>query len=207
MTADTRVDAPADAAAETAAAEPEIRRGSAGRHRRSREPGTRPRRVTATIVLALLCMPAAAAAIVFWAATPRSTPSGALLSANAQGALGAAKSSVQAVLSYDYRSISSDIATARSDTTGVFARQYAGTASRLLAEAKQVKAIVQATVGSAGVVSASPDNVVVLLFVDQASVRQDRGQKSPQTRIDQSRVRVTMTRVGNRWLVSDLAAL
>jgi Mce-associated membrane protein len=163
--------------------------------------------MTATLVLALLCIPAAAAAIVFWVATPSSTSSGSLLSASSQQAMAAAKSSVQAILSYDYRSISSDIATAKSDSTGVFARQYAGTASRLLAEAKQVKAIVQATVGSAGVVSAGPGTVVVLLFVDQASVRQDHGQKSPQTRIDQSRVRVTMTKVGNRWLVSDLAAL
>ena len=48
---------------------------------------------------------------------------------------------------------------------------------------------------------------MVLLFVDQASVRKTPGAKTPTTRIDQSRVRVTMTLVNGRWLVSDLAAL
>jgi Mce-associated membrane protein len=155
----------------------------------------------------VLCIPAAAAALIFCLVTPSSASSGSLLSSDARSALTAAKSSVAAILSYDYRSIGPDIARAKADSTGVFAHQYAQSASHLLAEAKQVKAIVQATVGSAGVVSASPRAVEVLLFVDQAGVRQDHGQKSPQTRIDQSRVRVTMTKVGSSWLVSDLAPL
>jgi Mce-associated membrane protein len=203
----------ASESAESAEAGELTPRPAPGRHRRTTEPAdrSRSRQTTATLVLALLCVPAAAAALIFWLVTPSSAASssapGPLLSANTQSALTAAKSSAQAILSYDYRSIGPDIARAKADTTGVFAHQYAGTAARLLSEAKQVKAIVQATVGSAGVVSASPSAVVVLLFVDQASVRQDHGQKSPQTRIDQSRVRATMTKVGGTWLVSDLAAL
>ncbi|MDQ1697704.1 MAG: hypothetical protein QOJ03_3057, partial [Frankiaceae bacterium] len=51
------------------------------------------------------------------------------------------------------------------------------------------------------------DEVVVLLFVDQASVKQVAGEKTPTTRIDQSRVRMTMTKVGGDWLVSQLDAL
>jgi Mce-associated membrane protein len=161
----------------------------------------------ATLVLALLCVPAAVAAVVFWVRAPSVPAPASLLSADAQGALTAAKTDAHAILSYDYRSISRDIAAAKADTTGVFSRQYAGTAARLLSEAKQVKAIVQATIGSAGVVSSVPGNVVVLLFVDQASVRQTPGQKTPTTRIDQSRVRMTMTEVNGKWLVSALAAL
>jgi Mce-associated membrane protein len=144
--------------------------------------------------------------VAFAVTTPTSSPP-SLLSSTDSSALRAARTSVHTILSYDYRTITTDIANAKADSTGVFAGQYASTAKQLLSEASQVKAIVQATVGSAGVVSASGDNVVVLLFVDQATVRKTPGKATPTTRIDQSRVRVTMTRVGGRWLVSDLAAL
>jgi Mce-associated membrane protein len=85
--------------------------------------------------------------------------------------------------------------------------QYDETASELLPQSKQVKAIVQATVGSAAVMSADRDRVVVLLFVDQATVKQTPGAKTPETRIDQSRVRMTMSHVRGHWLVSELVAL
>jgi len=119
----------------------------------------------------------------------------------------AAERAVHDILSYDYRTLGADLVRAKSETTGLFAKQYAGTASTLLAEAKQLRAIVQATPASPGVVSASADEVVVLIFVDQASVKQASGQKRPTTRIDQSRVRLTMTKVGGAWKVSQLAAL
>lgn len=122
-------------------------------------------------------------------------------------ALAAARSAAQDILSYDYRSLQAGIDRAKAETTGPFAKQYADTARQLLTQAKQVQAIVQATVGSAGVVDRSSDGVVVLLFVDQASVKQLPGAKAPDTRIDQSRVRLTMTREHGRWLVSALAAL
>jgi Mce-associated membrane protein len=204
---------------------PVARRGGGGRHRRGPEstpvavidqssettrPAGRPRRSrrrSATVVIAALWLPAAAAAIVFWVQTPSPKTPASLLSANNQSALAAAKNSVHTILSYDYRAIASDISAAKADTTGEFARQYSSTAAQLLSEAKQVKAIVQATVGSAGVVSATNNEVVALLFVDQASVRQTAGQKTPTTRIDQSRVQVTMTRLNGKWLVSSLAAL
>jgi Mce-associated membrane protein len=158
-----------------------------------------------------ICAVLVAACVTFAVKTKDTTGQGGspatLVSANSTTAMAAARKSVQQILSYDYRNISSDIATAKADTTGLFAHQYASTASRLLSEARQVKAIVQATVGTSGVVSASASTVVVLLFVDQASVRDTPGNKSPTTRIDQSRVQVTMTKVGNRWLVSKLDPL
>lgn len=125
----------------------------------------------------------------------------------AQAATTAARSSAQQILSYDYRHIAADIGQAQADATGVFAQQYAGTAKRLLSEAKQERTIVHATIGASGVVSAASTTVVVLVFVDQATVRQPAGQRTPTTRIDQSRVRMTMTLVHGRWLVSQLDAL
>jgi Mce-associated membrane protein len=122
-------------------------------------------------------------------------------------AMAAATTAAGDVLSYDYRTLDADIARAQADATGVFAAQYRRTAAALQQQAAHNRAIVQATPSRPGVVSATADEVVVLVFVDQASVRQVAGAKTPTTRIDQSRVRMTMTRVGDRWLVSQLAAL
>jgi Mce-associated membrane protein len=157
--------------------------------------------------MAMLCVPAGVAAIVFLAVTPSSSAgASSLQSPTSQAGLQAAKAEIPTILSYDYRSIAADIAKAKANTTGVFAKQYGQSAGKLLTQAKQVRAIVQATVGSAGVVSAAPRNVVVLLFVDQATVRQAPGQGTPQTRIDQDRVVATMTNVNGKWKVSSLAA-
>ena len=122
-------------------------------------------------------------------------------------ALNAAGSSVEQILSYDYRTIEEDVDAAKELTTGALREQYDETAPSLLSQARQVRAIVQASVGSAGVVNVDGDRVVVLLFVDQATVKQVGDAAEPTTRIDQNRVRVTMSKVGDRWLVSELTAL
>ena len=162
-----------------------------------------------TVVLLALCVVAAAFAVFFGIDRPSSSsvPDSSLTGPAARAATAAARQATSQVLSYSYKSIASDIRQAEADATGLFLRQYRSTASRLLTEARQEKAIVQARVGQSGVVSAGPGNVVVLLYVDQATVRQPGGPSSNTTRIDQSRVRVTMTKVGSRWLISQLAAL
>jgi Mce-associated membrane protein len=154
-------------------------------------------------VLAVLCLAAlTAAAILGWHRHTRSVEEQARTDA-----VKAARVAAGDILGYDYRSIDDSIKRARSETTGAFRKQYDSTASELLPQSKQVKAIVQATVGSAAVMSGNRDRVVVLLFVDQATVKQQPGAKTPETRIDQSRVRMTMSRVGGHWLVSELVAL
>jgi Mce-associated membrane protein len=159
------------------------------------------------VAMAVLCVPVIASGAVLAARSPEGGGAGSLTSTAADQATAAATSAVQRILSYDYRSIPADIAAAKADTTGLFRQQYALRAPQILAEAPKLKAIVQAKVLSSGVVSSSAHDVVVLLFVDQATVREPPGQTSPTTRLDQSRVQVTMTRVGDRWLVSFLHAL
>jgi Mce-associated membrane protein len=163
----------------------------------------------AGLVAALLCLPAGAAAalLTIKVSHERSTPAVETIATASADAVAAARVAAHDVLSYDYRTINGDIARAKSETTGEFAQQYASTASQLLAQAKQVRAIVQAKPSTPGVVTATSSQVVVLVFVDQLSVKEVAGAKTPTTRIDQSRVRMTMTRVGDRWLVSQLAAL
>jgi Mce-associated membrane protein len=154
-------------------------------------------------VVALVCLPAAAAVAVVATNVGHDT---SVEQARA-AAVSAATSAARDILSYDYRTLGTDIPRAKAETTGLFASQYASTSDQLLAQAKQLRAIVQARPAQPGVVSATTHQVVVLLFVDQLSVKQVAGAKTPTTRIDQSRVRLTMSKVGGRWLVSQLAAL
>jgi Mce-associated membrane protein len=162
------------------------------------------RRALLTAVAAALSVALAAADIVLWLNGRHA----AAVERSRSQAVSAARQAARDILSYDYRSLQADIAKAKSETTGLFAKQYAGSADTLLAQAAQLRAIVQATPASPpAIVSATADEVVVLVFIDQASVKQPAGQKTPATRIDQSRVRMTMTKVGGAWKVSQLAAL
>jgi Mce-associated membrane protein len=177
---------------------------SHGRHRRQGKGDgvtSRRRRVPAVVlvVLTVLCIAVAALdVLVLTRLQDRDRSDDARADAVA-----AARTAATEILSYDYRSLDKDIAKAKSDATGKFLREYSSTAGRLLEQAKQLKAVVQASVASTAVVSAKPNTVVVLAFVDQATVKS--GDK--QTRIDQNRVRMTMQRVKDRWLVSELDAL
>ncbi|HET7312211.1 MAG TPA: hypothetical protein VFJ17_12900 [Mycobacteriales bacterium] len=161
------------------------------------------RRGLVTAIVSALCLVVAGCDVVLWLHNRR----GESIDNARVSALAAAKRAAHDILSYDYRNLDADIAKAKSETTGLFARQYAGSAATLLAQARQLRAIVQATPSVPGVVSATGDEVVVLVWVDQASVKQLTGQKTPTTRIDQSRVRMTMTKVGGAWKVAQLAAL
>lgn len=163
-----------------------------------------------TAALLVLCLVAAGFAAFFAVDRGGGTaaaPDTSLLTPTTRAATLAARHAVVQVLSYNYKTIATDVRHAEADSTGLFLRQYRATASRLLAQARQQRAIVQASIGSSGVVSAGPGNVVVLLFVDQYTVRQPKGPSSNSTRVDQSRVRVTMTRTGGSWRISQLAAL
>jgi Mce-associated membrane protein len=119
-------------------------------------------------------------------------------------AVTSAQSKAVDLLSYDYRHLDRDFATARKALTGGFRADYQATTSKVVRPgALQYRAVVKAEVAAVSVVSASEDRVVVLLFVNQTttSTRLD-GPK-----VDLNRVRLTMTKVGKDWLVSDVQAL
>lgn len=119
-------------------------------------------------------------------------------------AVSAARAHAQDLLSYDYRTLDSDFSRGLAATTGGFHSQYQQTTTQLVRpQAAQQKIIVQAAVMNAGIVSADGDSAVVLLFVDRVTTKS--GQKKPA--FDQDRVRMTMTKVNGKWLVSKLDAL
>ena len=115
----------------------------------------------------------------------------------------AARSAVTAVLSYDYRSLGTNIASAEPLLTGDAKKQYREVSAPLLSTAPGIQAITKATVRTSTVLSSGPKQAEVLLFVDQTS--SSTSLKTP--RVDQSRILVTLTRSGQRWLVSTLTAV
>lgn len=127
-------------------------------------------------------------------------------------ALTAARKAAPVVLSYDYRHLDRDFARAHAHLTGDFRDEYAKTTKTVVAPtAEKYHGVVKATItapssgGSpaASVVSASPERVVVLLFVNQVT----ESTQVSGSRVDLNRVRMTMTLTDEGWKVSAVDAL
>ncbi|MFJ8198500.1 hypothetical protein [Streptomyces sp. NPDC096152] len=127
-------------------------------------------------------------------------------------ALAAARKAAPVVLSYDYRHLDRDFARARASLTGAFRQQYLKTTRTVVGPtAKKYHGVVKATVAApsdggdpaASVVSAAPDRVVALLFVNQVT----RSTQVDGSRLDLNRVRMTLTRTPSGWKVSAVDAL
>jgi Mce-associated membrane protein len=163
-------------------------------------------RFMALPVVALVTVGAFAGAIIL-AVTNHAPHQTRPLNANTKAALAAANHDVKDILSYDYRQLDSNINTAKSEITGQLLTDYTASAKKVLGGAVSAKAIVTATVSGQSVVQAQPDRVTLLLYVDQESVKQLAGSKTPTTRIDPARVQMTMTKIKGKWMASDLTPL
>jgi Mce-associated membrane protein len=157
-------------------------------------------------VVALVTIGCFAGAIVL-AVTNHAPHQARPLNADTKAALAAANHDVKDILSYDYRQIDTNVSTAKSEITGQLLTDYTSSASKILVQAPPIKAIVTATVSAQSVVQAQSDRVTLLIYVDQESVKQLAGTKSPTTRIDPVRVQMTMTKIKGRWMASQLTPL
>ncbi len=109
-----------------------------------------------------------------------------------------AKDSTVALLSYKPDNVDRDLIAARDLLTGNFRDSYAQlTDDVVIPGSKQKQITAVATVPAAASVSATPNHAVVVVFVNQTTtIGQDRPTGSA------SSVRVTLDKVGERWLVS-----
>ena len=110
----------------------------------------------------------------------------------------AAKDSTVALLSYKPETVEQQLGAARDLLTGDFRDSYTSLTNDVVipgAKQKQISAV--ATVPAAASVSADPHHAVVLVFVNQTVIV---GQDAPTDTA--SSVRVTMDKVGDRWLIS-----
>ncbi len=111
----------------------------------------------------------------------------------------AAKDSTIALLAYQPDTVEKDLEAARDRLTGSFRDSYTSLIHDVVipgAKQKQISAVV--TVPAVASVSASPGHAVVLVFVNQTITI---GADAPSATA--SSVRVTLDRIGGRWLISD----
>ncbi|MEU3886970.1 hypothetical protein [Streptomyces sp. NPDC029041] len=170
--------------------------------------GSGGRRKPLTLLLAVLLV----AGLVALAALGRQYRDGRLTETARTEALTAARTAAPVVLSYDYRHLEKDFSRARTHLTGDFRDEYGKTTKTVVAPtAEKYHGVVKARVAAPGsggapaasVVSATPDKVVVLLFVNQVT----QSTQVSGSRVDQNRVRMTMNRTGDEWKVSAVDAL
>jgi Mce-associated membrane protein len=110
----------------------------------------------------------------------------------------AAKDSTIALLSYKADTVEQQLSAARDLLTGDFRDSYTSLTTDVVipgAKQKQISAV--ATVPAVASVSAEPHHAVVLLFVNQTVIV---GQGAPSD--SASSVRVTLDKIGDRWLIS-----
>lgn len=113
----------------------------------------------------------------------------------ADDALAAARSGAETLFSYDHRTIDADLAAAKKVLTGKLSTDYRDTSVSIKRLAAENRAIVEGSISEAGVVSAEPGRVVVLLYLNQST----QSKNLSGSRLDMSRVRVTMVEVGGDW--------
>lgn len=110
----------------------------------------------------------------------------------------AAKDGTIAMLSYQPDTVEQDLGAARDRMTGTFKESYTRlTHDMVIPGAKQRHISAVATVPAAASVSATADHAVALVFVNQTVVV---GSDAPSATA--SSVRVTLDKVGDRWLIS-----
>ncbi|HEU5158769.1 MAG TPA: hypothetical protein VFU43_17355 [Streptosporangiaceae bacterium] len=185
----------AEAETETEAATPRRRH----RARSKARPWSRPS--AGTQILALLALVAVVLAIAVVSlrhrdSTLRATDSGA------RRAMFAAATAAQDLSSYDYRTLESDIKTAAGQTTGRLRTDYEKQAQAIMATARQQQVVVNAQTVKSGVVSASTDEVVILVFLNRTTSKTAGSATGQERTPDQLRLLMTMKKVGDRWLVA-----
>lgn len=165
-------------------------------------PTSTPRRsvkwLTYGIIPALIVGLAACAGYLLWKDT-------SLRAAQAAGvsAVPAATDSTIKMLSYKPDTVQKDLDAAGEGLTGAFKDSYNALTHDVVipgAQQKQISAV--ATVPAASVVSATAKRAVVMVFVNQTTIV---GADPPTATA--STVRVTMDKVGDRWLVSDFTPI
>lgn len=119
-------------------------------------------------------------------------------------ATAAAKTEIQQILTYNYKTLSTDLARASADTTGQFSGEFSVMAGQMIGpQAKQQQTVTKAVVPVAAPVDSSGNQVTVLVFVDQSTT--NKQQAKPQ--VNGSQLRVTMQKVNGRWLVAQFTAM
>ncbi|KIA60572.1 h domain protein [Nocardia vulneris] len=116
-------------------------------------------------------------------------------------AVAAADRSVSAMFTYDFQTVDKELPKAADNLSPKFRDDYLKLITQAIAPgAKEKQLTVHATTQAAGIVSADKSEVVVLLFLNQVTTSKD----SPQGTTTGSRVKATVQKDGDRWLVDQV---
>jgi Mce-associated membrane protein len=111
----------------------------------------------------------------------------------------AAKQSTSAILTFRYDTIDHDVADTQQRLSGGFLDTYKKrTQDDLVPRTKQQQIVAIATAPAAAAETVTPDHAVVLVFVSQSF---KSGDTAPT--VIGSSARVTLEKIGARWLISD----
>ncbi len=118
-------------------------------------------------------------------------------------ALAAARTYAVQLASYNYGNLQRDFAAVAANSTPSFRRSFTESSDALKSTLTQYKATAAASVVSAGLVSSSTSEAVVLVFLTQKI--ENSSQAKPTT--DRSQVQITLVRSGGRWLINQVTLL
>jgi predicted metal-binding membrane protein len=174
------------------------------------------RRTTLVVLVVLVVLAAGLTTFLATRSSPKDeTPTiskdgayhvGSLPTADAKNAVEAAVATLPVALSYDYRDLAKGLAGATSHMTTTFGAEFAGTFNKTVkAQATQQKAVANALVRGAGLVSLDGNSAVCVVYVNQvlASSKTMAQQKSP-VKLTQSRVLVGLSQQAGKWLVDSI---
>jgi Mce-associated membrane protein len=165
--------------------------------------------LTPTLALTLAVMMLLILALVGWGlsnqhSTNRShaaTQASSLAGPQAVAAETAASNETRATLTYSYKHLAADFATAEKGLTPAFAANYRSTtAQKVTPLATRYHAVSTAVVSDAGISALTATTATVLVFADQTVTNS----QLPHPRLDRSRIKVFLTFSGGRWLISNL---
>ncbi|MFA1543836.1 hypothetical protein [Actinomadura monticuli] len=116
----------------------------------------------------------------------------------------ASSRAAQKLSSYDYQTLDADLKAASATTTGKLHTDYEKLAQELRTVAVQQGAVSNTTVMKVGVVSATPDKVVTLVYANRSSAtKNDKQQRLPEP----LRIKMTMVKKDGKWLASELTVI
>ena len=154
------------------------------------------------LILALLLV---AATVFFWVDSANASPDDqreATLSKEYRAVTKAAEDETIAFLTVDYTDMDPLIEKVLAGATGPFKAQYDGAKANLKASAKTAEAVSTGKILSTGVGDIDGDTAVVFIAADsQVKNKSTKGKAEPRY----YRLKLTMTRKGDKWLASDLA--
>jgi Mce-associated membrane protein len=149
------------------------------------------------VVLVLLLV--ASGALTTWLYVTQYRPEKQTDAAAARSAIDAARDGTVALLSYKPETLNQDFAAAKSHLTGDFLNYYDQFTKQIVTPAATEKKLTTtAQVVGAAASELQPNSAVVLLFVNQATVSNER----PDPAMASSSVLVSLTKVHGTWLIA-----